>query len=99
MAKRPRYPKEFKERAVRLSLEAGKNVEEVAADLGISSSSLVNWRQQLGASKGRTADRELRAENDGLRGQLKLAEKEKRALTMENEILKKAAAFFARNQA
>ena len=96
---RPRYPKEFQERAVRLSMEAGKTVEEVASELGISTSSLINWRQQMGVSRGRTGEHKLRSELDALRSQLKLAEKEKKALTMEVEILKKAAAFFARNQA
>lgn len=99
MGKRPNYSQEFKERAVRLSLEPGKTVEETAAELGISSSSIVNWRQRQGVSKGRTVDRELRAEIEALRSQLKLSEKEKKALTMEVDILKKAAAFFARNQA
>ena len=96
---RPRYPQEFKERAVRLSQEAGKTVEQVASDLGISTSSLIGWRQEMGVSRGRTGEHKLRSELDTLRSQLKLAEKEKKALSMENEILKKAAAFFARNQA
>jgi transposase len=96
---RPRYPKEFQERAVRLSQEAGKTVEEVASELGISASSLINWRQKLGVSRGRTGEHKLRSDIDSLQAQLKLAEKEKKALAMEVEILKKAAAFFARNQA
>ena len=96
---RPRYPDEFKERAVRLSLESGKTVDEVAAELGISVSSLTNWRQKQGAARGRTGEPKLRSELDALRSQLRLAEKEKKALAMEVEILKKAAAFFARNQA
>lgn len=101
MAKRPEYTKEFKERAVRMSLDASRTVGQVAQELGIGESSLINWRRKFGASTGRTAGavREIRDENESLRAQLKLAEKEKRALAMEVEILKKAAAFFARNQA
>lgn len=73
----------------------------MARELGLSESTLSLWRGKLGASIGRTAGavREIRDENASLRAQLKMAEKEKRALAMENEILKKAAAFFARNQA
>ena len=85
---RPRYPQEFQERAVRLSMEAGKTVEEVASELGISTSSLIGWRQKMGVSRGRTGEHKMRSELDPLRSQLKLAEKEKKALTMENEILK-----------
>ncbi len=101
MAKRPDYPQEFRERAVRMTMDGSRTVGQVALELGIAESSLVNWRKKLGASIGRTAGavRDVRDENESLRAQLKLAEKEKRALAMENEILKKAAAFFARNQA
>jgi hypothetical protein len=55
----------------------------------------------MGASIPRTlaATRELASDNERLKAELKLAEKEKRAMAMELEILKKAAAFFARNQA
>lgn len=101
MAKRPVYTKEFKERAVMLTTVQGTNIEQVAQELDISKSSLCRWRDELGVCRNRSGrpTRATRDEVDELRRQLKQAEKEKRALAMENTILKKAAAFFARNQA
>lgn len=101
MSKRHVYTNEFKERAVRLSLDPSMTVGEVASQLEIAPSSIVKWRQKMGVSVGRAGEgaRTLREENDKLRAELKQAEKDKRALAMEVEILKKAAAFFAKNLA
>lgn len=95
------YTQEFKERAVRLSLDPSKTVRGVTEELGVGAGSIVRWREEMGASvaRGDRNAREVRSENEELRSQLKQAEKEKRALAMEVEVLKKAAAFFARNQA
>jgi transposase len=101
VAKRPTYTKEFKERAVLLTTAEGANIEQVARELEVSQSSLVRWRDEMGVCQSRSGRpaRATRDEIDDLRRQLKQVEKEKRALAMENTILKKAAAFFARNQA
>lgn len=74
-----------------MTLDGPRTVGQVARELGVAESSLILWRKKLGASIGRTAGsvREIRDENKSLRAQLKMAEKEKRALAMENEILKK----------
>ena len=97
--RRPRYTREFKERAVQLS--AKKTVQEVAKELGISTSSVVNWRAKFGESPTRTTSgslsmrdmknllAELQRENEMLKKEKKLAE-------MEREILKKATVFFAK---
>jgi transposase len=81
--------------AVRLVLDEGKTVAAAARDLGLTESSLRNWVEQARAdrTKGRTGlTTEERAELAGLR-------KDNRELRMERDILKKAAAFFAKNQA
>lgn len=75
--------------------------EEVAKKLGIGVSTLTTWRRQMGVGVARkatsTALRQMQDENEQLRRQLKMLEKEKRAVELEREVLKKAAAFFARN--
>ena len=81
--------------AVRLVLEEGKTVGAVSRELDLTPSSLGNWVRQARAdrTKGKTGlTTEERAELAGLR-------KENRELRMERDILKKAAAFFAKNQA
>ena len=99
MGKKSIYSQEFKDGAVRLSVESGKTVREVALDLGVSEVTLAKWRGEAGVSVPRgdaQALREARRENDELRRQIKSLQREKRVVEVEREILKKAAAFFAR---
>jgi transposase len=89
------FTDDYKAGAVRLVLDEGKTVAAAARDLGLTESSLRNWVEQARAdrTKGRTGlTTEERAELAGLR-------KDNRELRMERDILKKAAAFFAKNQA
>jgi transposase len=92
--KKRTYPPEFKEDAVRLVTEQGYKVTEAARNLGIHPSVLHRWKGQL-ASEGPTAfpgKGHLTPEKEELQ---RLRKKVKR-LEMEREILKKAAAFFAK---
>jgi transposase len=89
------FTDDYKAGAVRLVLDEGKTVAAAARDLGLTESSLRNWVEQARAdrTKGRTGlTTEERAELAQLR-------KDNRELRMERDILKKAAAFFAKNQA
>jgi transposase len=92
--KRPRrnFTDEFKAGAVRLVLDEGKAVSQVGRDLDVSQSVIGNWVKQARAdrSNGKTGlTTEERAELAQLR-------RENRTLRMERDILKKAAAFFAK---
>ena len=92
---RRQFSDEFMAGAVRLVLDEGKTVGAVARDLDLTPSSLANWVRHARAdrTKGKTGlSTEERAELATLR-------KENRELRMERDILKKAAAFFAKNQA
>lgn len=93
--RRPRrqFSDEFKAGAVRLVLEEGRPVSRVARELDLTTSALRTWVERARADNGRgkggtlaTAERE----------ELTKLRKEVRELRMEREILKKAAAFFAR---
>jgi transposase len=93
MARR-RYTREFKESAVRLVRQQGYSVPEAAKSLGVDASSIRGWLKRFGQDVVESAaggDGALRAENRRLR-------KENAQLRMEREILKKAAAFFAKEQ-
>jgi len=85
------YPPEFRQRAVELARLHEKSVAEIAADLGISDATLYNWMRQSEIDEG---------QRDGLtseeRAELVRLRRANRVLAMENEILKRAAAFFAR---
>ena len=92
--KRPRrsFTDDFKASAVRLVLDEGKSVSQVARDLDLTASALQTWvdRARADRPKGRTglttAERE----------ELARLRKEVRELRMQRDILKKAAAFFAK---
>jgi transposase len=85
------HPPEFRARAVELAREHAKPLDQIARDLGISSSCLRGWVKQAdvdqGHREGLTTDE---------RAELVRLRREARTLAMENEILKRAAAYFAR---
>src|SRR5688572_20127149 len=91
---RRRFDDDFKAQAVRLVLDEGKSVPSVARDLDLTESNLREWvrRAEADRTHGRTglttAERE----------ELARLRKENRELRTEREILKKAAAFFAKHQ-
>ncbi len=89
MAKR--YPPEFRQRAVELARQREKPLRQLATDLGISDQTLHNWLKQADIDDGRRAG--LTTEE---RPELVRLRRANRVLEMENEILKRAAAFFAR---
>ena len=87
------YSAEFKIEAVRMVTEQGLSLREVATDLGIDRTMLRRWKQQLEA-EGSAAfpGNGKRSESD----ELHRLREENRQLRMERDILKKAAAFFAK---
>jgi transposase len=90
------FTKEFKAGAVGLVLDEGKSVTQVAKDLDLTPSSLGKWVEQARADKGRSSRGTLTTEEKEELAQLR---KEVRTLRIERDILKKAAAFFAKENA
>ena len=88
------FTEDFKTSAVRLVLDEGKTVAAAARDLGLTESSLRKWVEQARADRTKGKTGLTTAEREEL-GRLR---KENRELRTEREILKKAAAFFARHQ-
>ena len=90
------YTKEFKQEAVRLMEESGRPAAEIAQELGIRRNQLYKWKEQL-QSQGEEAFKGKRGrpkkENQS---ELTTLRQENERLKEELEILKKAAAYFAR---
>jgi len=90
---RGRFAEEFRDEAVRQVIERGYSVTDVAKRLGMSAQSLYKWIKAVKPSaedKGKIELAEVRRENLRLRAELARTNEER-------DILKKAAAYFARN--
>jgi transposase len=86
------HPPEFRRRAVALARQGDKPLLQLAKDLGISRSCLQNWMNQADTDEKGGAERLTSPEKKEL-AELRRRNKQ---LEMENDILKRAAAYFAR---
>ena len=93
---RRKFSDEFKAGAVRLVLEEERSITRVAKDLDLTPSSLGKWVEQARADRGKSKRGTLTTEE---KEELSRLRKENRELRLEREILKKAAAFFAKESA
>ena len=85
------HPQEFRQRAVELARLREKPIAKIAEDLGISESCLRGWVHRADVDSGRRDGLSI-----GEREELVELRRELRVTKMENEILKRAAAYFAR---
>ena len=89
------YPREFKEEAVRLAQTSGKSIVQVARELGISDTSIHQWRKEL-TERGKEAfpgsghQTPLEEENRRLKRELERVQQER-------DILKKVVSIFSRD--
>jgi transposase len=91
---RRRFTDEYKQHAVRLVLDSGDPVAEIARSIGVHEMTLGKWVKKVredGEESGRPLDEDERAELECLR-------KEVARLRMEAEFAKKVAAWFAKDQ-
>jgi len=91
---RKAYTQEFKDQAAGLVLREGRCVKDVASSLGVDLSSLRHWVRMARAA-GMQPDPAVQAAKDPAQ-RIRELEFEVRRLQMERDILKKAAAYFAK---
>jgi len=93
-ALQPAYNQEFKETAIKLALAGDRPVSQVASELGIPPSRLYDWVKawKKKSAKVNGAETGKRSGDDELRR----LQKRVKELEQENEILKKASAYFAK---
>jgi transposase len=89
-----KFTPEFREEAAKMVVDGSRAIAQVAKELGVSETSLGNWVR---------AYREAHADDEpplqlSERARLRELERKNRELEMENTFLKKAAAYFAREQ-
>ena len=97
----PPLPEEFRTRAVELVRVSGQPIPTVARELGISESGLRKWIKQAEAEEPHHDDHTGPDPAAGLssseRAELERLRKDKQRLQVENEILRRATALFARD--
>ena len=86
------YPREFRDDVVAVARKGEAPLKQIAADFGISESCLANWLRAADVEDGKRpgVTREESAELRELR-------KRNRLLEQENEVLRRAAAYLARD--
>lgn len=85
-----RYSHEFKLEALRLAFGGGSTPTETARDLGITTSVLYQWRRKFAG--------EFEVKKESLEDENARLKKELAQVKLEREILKKAAAYFAKDE-
>ncbi len=88
------YPPEFRAEAVRLARSNDKSIPALAADLGVSSEALRHWLRREAIDAGRGQPGELTSDE---RDELRRLRREIKVLQQEREILREAAAYFAKD--
>jgi transposase len=98
MAGKQKYTQEFRESAVKLVISEGRRVEDAAANLGMPVNTLMAWvsraRRNLSGGGGAFTP----PTDEQMRARVLELEAENRRLRLERDILKKATAFFAREE-
>lgn len=87
-----KYPREFRDDVVRVARQGDASLAQVARDFGVSTTSLQRWVAQADIDDG------VRPGMSSLESaELRAVKKRNRLLEQENEILRRAAAFFAKD--
>lgn len=89
-----KFTPEFREETAKLVVEAKRSIASVAADYAVGETTLANWVKKY--REAHPVEEEPLELSE--RARLKSLEREVRELEMENNFLRKAAAYFAREQ-
>jgi transposase len=89
-----KYPLEFRREAAQLVLTSDRSMADIARELGVHHKTLGNWVSDERRRRARAAD--STSVNEAERDELRRLRKEVAELRMEREILRKAAAYFAK---
>lgn len=89
------YSAEFRESSVKLALESEKPIAQTARDLGVNANTLHTW---INKYSQRTEPNKTVRTDEHLYEELKRLKKENARLIEERDLLKKAAAYFAKEQ-
>jgi len=93
-----RYTQEFKSESIALAIKSHRSHQEIALDLGINPSTFRNWMSEAMMTDSSKNNKVTKRSQADLEKELLAMKKELAFRQEEIEILKKAAAYFAKNQ-
>jgi transposase len=94
MGRPNKYPEQFRQDALELVANSGRPIAEVARSLGIAEGTLWNWVKAARKTQDREGDPDALSESE--QDELRRLRKENAELRTDKEILRRAAAYFAR---
>jgi transposase len=94
MGRPNKYPEQFRQDALELVANSGRPIAEVARSLGIAEGTLWNWVKAARKAQDREGDPDALSESE--QDELRRLRKENAELRTDKEILRRAAAYFAR---
>jgi transposase len=92
------YSPEFRESSVKLAIGSEQPIAQTARDLGINSNTLHTWISKYSQPTATQSEEKVVRTDDHLYEELKQLKKENARLIEERDLLKKAAAYFAKEQ-
>ncbi len=98
MAGKQKYTQEFRESAVKLVVDQGRRVDEAAANLGMPANTLAVWVSRARKSLSGGGGTFTPPTDEQMRARVLELEAENKRLRLERDILKKATAFFAKEE-
>lgn len=91
-----KYTKEFKDSSVQLALNSDKSTAKIAVDLDVNEKTLYNWVRQYKQANNIEITTLGNTTKESFEDEARRLRKENKTLKQERDILKKAAAYFAK---
>jgi transposase len=96
MMRNSKYTKEFRDSSIQLVINSDKSTAKIAADLDVNEKTLYNWIRQYKQANNISIATPGNTTKESFEDEAKRLRKENKILKQERDILKKAAAYFAK---
>jgi len=91
-----KYTKEFRDSSIQLAINSEKSTAKIAGDLDVNEKTLYNWIRQYKQANNIASTTSINTTKESFEDEAKRLRKENKVLKQERDILKKAAAYFAK---
>ncbi len=96
MMRNSKYTKEFRDSSIQLAINSDKSTAKIAVDLDVNEKTLYNWIRQYKQANNIATKIPGNTTKESFEDEAKRLRKENKILKQERDILKKAAAYFAK---